>query len=112
MKHKLLTIVLICIASGLFAQVPNHLRVLNYVPDSCYTVTLLNLDTLAEAAELESLHLEKVLKPIYDSRFPLLFSVAEQRTQLRKNGAFHRQIFSTVRDDDRSRGTEIPLHVH
>lgn len=67
MKHKLLTIVLICIASGLFAQVPNHLRVLNYVPDSCYTVTLLNLDTLAEAAELESLHLEKVLKPIYDS---------------------------------------------
>ena len=67
MKHKLLTIILFCFASVSFAQVPKHLRVLNYVPDSCYTVTLINLDTLATVTELESLHLEKVLKPIYDS---------------------------------------------
>ena len=67
MKRKLLTIILICIATVTFAQVPKHQRVLNYVPDSCYSVTLINLDTLAKVMELESLHMEKVLKPLYDS---------------------------------------------
>ena len=50
-----------------FAQVPKHLRVLNYVPDSCYSLTMMNLDTIARVMELESLHRENVLKPLYDS---------------------------------------------
>ena len=67
MKRKLLTIILICFATVTFAQVPKHQRVLHYVPDSCYSVTLINLDTLARVMELEAMHTEKVLKPLYDS---------------------------------------------
>lgn len=50
-----------------FAQVPKSQRVLNYVPDSCYSLSMINLDTLARVTELESLHGENVLKPLYDS---------------------------------------------
>lgn len=50
-----------------FAQVPKHLRVLNYVPDSCYSVAVVNLDTLARVFELEAMHRENFLKPLYDS---------------------------------------------
>jgi len=67
MKRKILTLIMLFVATVAFAQVPKHQRVLNYVPDSCYTVTLINLDTLARVMELESLHMEKVLKPLYDS---------------------------------------------
>ena len=67
MKRKSLTLILIFIATVTFAQVPKHQRVLHYVPDSCYSLTLFNLDTLAKVMELEALHTEKVLKPLYDS---------------------------------------------
>jgi hypothetical protein len=67
MKRKILTLIMLFAVTVAFAQVPKHLRVLNYVPDSCYSLTLLNLDTLAKVSELESLHMEKVLKPLYDS---------------------------------------------
>lgn len=67
MKRKILTIIMLFVTTVAFAQVPRHQRVLNYVPDSCYSLTLLNLDTLAKVSELESLHMEKVLKPLYDS---------------------------------------------
>ena len=50
-----------------FAQVPYHQRVLNYVPDSCYSLYIINLDTMARVSELEALHHNHVLKPLYDS---------------------------------------------
>ena len=67
MKRKILTLIMLFVATVALAQVPKHQRVLNYVPDSCYSLTLLNLDTLARVVELESLHRENVLKPLYDS---------------------------------------------
>lgn len=67
MKRKILTLIMLFASVVVFGQAPSHLRVLNYVPDSCYSLTLVNLDTVARAIELESLHRENVLKPIYDS---------------------------------------------
>lgn len=67
MKRKILTIIMLFMVSVAFAQVPKHLRVLNYVPDSSYSISMVNLDTLARAFELESMHRENFLKPLYDS---------------------------------------------
>lgn len=67
MKRKVLTLIMLFVVTVSFAQVPRHLRVLNYVPDSCYSLTMMNLDTVARVMELESLHRENVLKPLYDS---------------------------------------------
>jgi len=67
MKRKILTLIMLFVVTVSFAQVPKHLRVLNYVPDSCYSLTMMNLDTIARVMELESLHRENVLKPLYDS---------------------------------------------
>ena len=58
---------MVAVAAFAFGQAPRHLRVLNYVPDSCYSLTVMNLDTVARVMELESLHREHVLKVIYDS---------------------------------------------
>ena len=67
MKRKLLTLIMLFASVVVFAQVPKYQRVLNYVPDSCYSLTMINLDTLARVTELESLHRENILKPLYDS---------------------------------------------
>ena len=67
MKRKILTLIMLFASVVVFGQTPRHLRVLNYVPDSCYSLTLVNLDTMARIIELESLHRENVLKPLYDS---------------------------------------------
>lgn len=67
MKRNILTLLLVAITTLSFGQVPKHLRVLNYVPDSCYSVAVMNLDTLARVFELEAMHRENFLKPLYDS---------------------------------------------
>lgn len=67
MKRKILTFIMLFVTTIAFAQVPKHLRVLNYVPDSCYSVAVVNLDTLARVFELEAMHRENFLKPLYDS---------------------------------------------
>lgn len=67
MKRNILTLLMVAITTLSFGQVPKHLRVLNYVPDSCYSVAVMNLDTLARVFELEAMHRENFLKPIYDS---------------------------------------------
>lgn len=67
MKKNVLTLLFVALATVAFAQTPKHLRVLNYVPDSCYSLSLMNFDTLARALELEALHRENVLEPVYDS---------------------------------------------
>ena len=67
MKRNILILLLVAITTLSFGQVPKHLRVLNYVPDSCYSVAVVNLDTLARVFELEAMHRENFLKPIYDS---------------------------------------------
>lgn len=67
MKRKVLTLIMLFVVTVSFAQVPKHLRVLNYVPDSCYSVAVMNLDTLARVFELEAMHRENFLKPLYDS---------------------------------------------
>jgi hypothetical protein len=67
MKRKILTIIMLFVTTVAFAQVPRHQRVLNYVPDSCYSFYMINLDTLARVSELEALHKDNVLKPLYDS---------------------------------------------
>ena len=67
MKRKILTLCMLFVATVTFAQVPYHQRVLNYVPDSCYSFYMINLDTLARVSELEALHKDNVLKPLYDS---------------------------------------------
>lgn len=67
MKRTFFTLLLVAITTLTFGQVPKHLRVLNYVPDSCYSVAVVNLDTLARVFELEAMHRENFLKPLYDS---------------------------------------------
>lgn len=67
MKRKILTVIMSLITTVAFAQVPYHQRVLNYVPDSCYSLYIINLDTMARVSELEALHHNHVLKPLYDS---------------------------------------------
>lgn len=67
MKRTIFTLLLVAITTLSFGQVPKHLRVLNYVPDDCYSLTLVNLDTLSRVCELEALHRDGILKPIYDS---------------------------------------------
>ena len=67
MRKNVLTLLVVALATVAFAQTPKHLRVLNYVPDSCYSLSLMNFDTLARALELEALHRENVLEPVYDS---------------------------------------------
>lgn len=67
MKRKILTLIMLFASVVVFGQTPRHLRVLNYVPDSCYSLSLVNLDTVARVIELESLHRERVFKPLYDS---------------------------------------------
>lgn len=67
MKRTFFTLLLVTISTLTFGQVPKHLRVLNYVPDSCYSVAVVNLDTLARVFELEAMHRENFLKPLYDS---------------------------------------------
>lgn len=67
MKRSFFTLLLVAITTLSFGQVPKHLRVLNYVPDSCYSVAVVNLDTLARVFELEAMHRENFLKPLYDS---------------------------------------------
>ena len=65
--RKILTVIMSLITTVAFAQVPYHQRVLNYVPDSCYSLYIINLDTMARVSELEALHHNHVLKPLYDS---------------------------------------------
>lgn len=67
MKRTFFTLLLVTISTLIFGQVPKHLRVFNYVPDSCYSVAVVNLDTLARVFELEAMHRENFLKPLYDS---------------------------------------------
>lgn len=67
MKRNILALLTVVLTAAAFAQTPRHLRVLHYVPDSCFSLYVVNLDTVARVFELESLHREQVLKPIYDS---------------------------------------------
>ena len=67
MKRNILTLLMVALAAISFGQVPKHLRVLNYVPDSCYSLSIVNLDTMARVFELEAMHRENFLKPLYDS---------------------------------------------
>ena len=70
MKRNLLTLLLVALATVTFAQKPRHLRVLDYVPDSCYSLSIVNLDTLARVFELEAMHRDNLLQTLYDSVKP------------------------------------------
>ena len=47
------------------AQVPQSLRVLNYVPDECYSVSVMHLDSIAKNCELQALDKDHVLNVFY-----------------------------------------------
>ena len=70
MKRNTLTLLLVALVTVTFAQTPRHLRVLNYVPDSCYSLSIVNFDTLARVFELEAMHRENLLQTLYDSVKP------------------------------------------
>lgn len=60
----LLIMLLVCSA---FAQAPAKLRVLNYVPDSCYSLQIIYPDSLAEEIELDAIERDQLLDFICQS---------------------------------------------
>lgn len=61
MKKILLTLLISVAAWISYAQAPNHLRVLNFVPDDCHSVQLFNLDTMARTCELKAIQDDNLL---------------------------------------------------
>lgn len=68
MKKILFTLLLSVAALISYAQAPNHLRVLNYVPDDCHSVQVGNLDTLARVCELKAIQDDKLLDKLYQDK--------------------------------------------
>ena len=61
---SLLIMLLVCSA---FAQAPAKLRVLDYVPDSCYSLQIIYPDSLAEEIELDAIERDHLLDFICQS---------------------------------------------
>ncbi len=48
-----------------FAQLPHSMRVLNYVPDNCYSLEVVNLNDVAHDLELKDIHQDHLLDFVY-----------------------------------------------